>query len=85
MLRRVLMRVHRENIGDARQIFRPLIERDGRKLIDLSFVRRDIFRRAAKINRGFQSGLLHRQAIVILVDARFRIGQQDNIMGLAYG
>ena len=48
LLRRVLVRVHRKNIGDARQILRPLIRRHRRQFVGLRFMRCDSFAVAAR-------------------------------------
>ena len=82
LLGRMLVRVHRKDVGDARQIFRPLIHRDRRQLEGLCFMRSDVFRCRCEIRRGFQSGFLHRQAIIVFVGARLRIRQQDDIVGV---
>ena len=85
LLGRMLVRVHRKDVGDARQIFRPLIHRDGRQLEGLRFMRSDVLRCRCEIRRGFQPGFLHRQAIIVFVGAWLRIRQQDDIVGVGDG
>ena len=85
LLGRMLVRMHRKDVGDARQILRPLIDRDRRQLEDLCFIRRDVFRRCREVRRGFQPGFFHRQTIIVFVGACFWIGQQDDIVGVGEG
>jgi hypothetical protein len=85
LLGRVLVRMHRKDVSDARQIFRSLIERHRRQLKGLRFLRSDVFCRRRKIRRGFQAGLLNGQPIIVLVGARLRVGQQDDVVRVADG
>ncbi len=76
----MLVRVHRKNVSDARQILRPLVQCDRRQFEYLSFIGRKIFRRRGEIRCGFQAGFLHRQAVFIFVGIFLRIRQQDDIV-----
>jgi hypothetical protein len=69
LLRRMLVRVHRKDVGDSRQIVWPLIKRRGQQFVDLSFVRRDDLRRLRQINGGFQPRFFNGQAIFVFVGA----------------
>ncbi len=85
LLGRMLMRVHRKHIGNARQIFRPLVERDRRQIENSNLVGLEIFCRPRQIHGGLQSGLFHRQTVLVFVGVLFREGQEHDVVRIRDG
>ena len=85
LMRRMLLRVDREDIADARQIFWPVVESGWRQLVDLRFVGNHFLCRGSQVYRRSQPRFLYCQAVLIHVGAFCRVGDEHDVVGRAEG
>jgi hypothetical protein len=85
LVRRMLLRVDGEDVADARQILRSLVESGGRQLVDLRFIGNHFLCCGCQVHRRSQAGFLHCQAVLIHIGALRGVGDKHDVMGRPEG
>ena len=85
LMRRMLLRVDRKDIADARQIFWPVVESGWRQLVDLRFVGNHFLCSGCQVYRRSQPRFLYCEAVLVRVGAFRWVGDQHNVVGRAEG